>query len=243
MNKIRVLIVDDHAVMRTGLQLLINSEDDMEVVGEAPDGIKAMAQVKCLNPAVVILDLKMIRQAGIPTIRQIRNHSLKTRILVLTMYGDHSYLRLALEAGADGYVLKSAAHTELLMATRRVAQGESYVDRSFTAQAVLAAIEPIPCKARESFSNPMNSLSPREREVFDLLVQGLTSAEIAAQVDIGVASAETYRSRLLEKLNLRNRADVVRFALAQGFVSSASLMPLRFPARQTARHRFPATAP
>lgn len=227
MNKIRTLIVDDHAVMRIALQLLINSEDDMEVVGEAADGMDALAQVRLLNPVVVILDLAMIRQAGIPTIRQIRNYSLTTRILVLTMYGDHSYLRMALEAGADGYVLKSAAHTDLLMAIRRVAQGQTYVDRSFTAQAVLLAIEPVPCKVRKRFSDRMNSLSPRERQIFELFVQGLTSRQIAAEVDIGIPSVETYRSRILEKLNVRNRSDAVRFAIGQGFVNPACLMPSR----------------
>jgi two-component system response regulator NreC len=219
-NKIRALIVDDHAVLRAALQLLINSQKDMEVVGEIGDGAEAVAQVRHLKPDVVILDLAMIRQAGIPTIRQIRKHCRLIRILVLTMYTDHAYLRLALEAGADGYVLKSTAHTELLLATRRVCQGQSYVDRSFDAHTVLAAIEPNPCRIREHFSGPLNSLSPREREVFDLLVQGFTSLQIAAQLDISVKSAETYRSRLMDKLNSKTRADVVRFALAHGFLIS-----------------------
>jgi DNA-binding NarL/FixJ family response regulator len=219
-NKIRALIVDDHAVLRAGLQLLINNQEDMEVVGEAADGIEALAQVKHLSPDVVILDLAMRRQAGIPTIRQIRSHSLNTRILVLTMYEDHAYLRLALEAGADGYVLKRTAHNELLTAARRVSQGQSHVDRSFDAGSVLAAIEPNPQRGRRRFSGPLNSLSPREREVFDFLVQGLTSLQIADQLKISVKSAETYRHRVMEKLNASTRADVVRFALAHGLLTS-----------------------
>jgi two-component system, NarL family, response regulator NreC len=219
-NKIRVLIVDDHAVLRAGLQLLINSQDDMQAVGEASDGMEAVAQVMHLKPDVVILDLEMVGQAGIPTIRQIRNGCPQTRILVLTMYGDHAYLRLALEAGANGYVVKSAAHTELLSATREVAQGKTFVDRSFNPHAVLETIKPKPYKTRET-SGSLNLLSPREREVFNFLVQGFTNPQIATQLEISVKSAETYRSRLMDKLNLRNRADVVRFALAHGLLSSA----------------------
>jgi DNA-binding NarL/FixJ family response regulator len=218
-NKIRALIVDDHAVLRAGLLLLINSQDDMQVIGEASDGKEAVAKVRGLKPDVVILDLSMVGQAGIPTIRQIRNCCPETRVLVLTMYGDQAYLRLALEAGANGYVLKSAAHTELLRATREVVQGQMFVDASFDPHIVSAAIELKPHKARD-VSGSLNSLSPREREVFNFLVQGFTNPQIAAQLDISVKSAETYRSRLMDKLHLRNRADVVRFALAHGLLSS-----------------------
>jgi two-component system, NarL family, response regulator NreC len=218
-NKIRALIVDDHAVLRAGLGLLINSQDDMLVVGEASDGKEAVAKVKGLKPDVVILDLAMVGQAGIPTIRQIRNCCPQTRVLVLTMYGDQAYLRLALEAGANGYVVKSAAHTELLRATREVVQGHTFVDGSFDPHTVSAAIEHKPQKARD-LSGSLNSLSPREREVFNFLAQGFTNPQIAAQLGISVKSAETYRARLMDKLHLRNRADVVRFALAQGLLSS-----------------------
>ena len=219
MNKIRALIVDDHAVLRAGLQLLINSQDDMEVVGEASDGTEAIAKVKDLKPDVVILDLAMVGQAGIPTIHQIRNCSPETRVLVLTMYGDQAYLRLAMEAGANGYIVKSAAHTELLRATREVIQGQTFVDGSFDSHVVSAATEVKSQKARD-VGGSLNSLSPREREVFNFLVQGFTNPQIAAQLDISVKSAETYRSRLMDKLQLRNRADVVRFALAHGLLSS-----------------------
>jgi DNA-binding NarL/FixJ family response regulator len=137
------------------------------------------------------------------------------------MYGDHAYLRLALEAGANGYIVKSAAHTELLNAMREVVQGQTFVDRSFDPHAVLEAIQLKPYKTRE-ISGSLNSLSPREREVFNFLVQGFTNPQIAAQLDIGVKSAETYRSRLMDKLNLQNRADVMRFALAHGLLISSA---------------------
>jgi two-component system response regulator NreC len=218
-NKIRALIVDDHAVLRAGLHLLFNSQGDLEVVGEASDGAEAVAKVKDLKPDVVILDLAMVGQAGIPTIRQIRNCCPETRVLVLTMYGDQAYLRLAMDAGASGYVVKSAAHTELLRATREVVQGQTFVDGSFDSHVVSAATEAKPHKARE-VGGSLNSLSPREREVFNFLVQGFTNPQIATQLDISVKSAETYRSRLMDKLQLRNRADVVRFALAHGLISS-----------------------
>lgn len=221
MSKIRALIVDDHAVLRAGLRLLIDGQDDMQVVGEAGDGVEAVTQARHLKPDVVILDLGMVRQAGIPTIPQVRNCCPETRILVLTMYGDHAYLRLALEAGANGYVVKSAAHTELLSAMREVVQGQTFVDRSFDPHAVLEAIQLKPYKTRE-ISGSLNSLSPREREVFNFLVQGFTNPQIAAQLDIGVKSAETYRSRLMDKLNLQNRADVMRFALAHGLLISST---------------------
>jgi DNA-binding NarL/FixJ family response regulator len=198
---------------------LFNSQDDIEVVGEASDGMEAVAKVKALKPDVVILDLAMVGQAGIPTIRQIRSCCPETRVLVLTMYGDQAYLRLSMDAGASGYVVKSAAHTELLRATREVVQGQTFVDGSFDSHVVSAATEAKPHKTRE-VGGSLNSLSPREREVFNFLVQGFTNPQIATQLDISVKSAETYRSRLMDKLQLRNRADVVRFALAHGLISS-----------------------
>ncbi|WP_447980034.1 response regulator transcription factor [Candidatus Nitrospira bockiana] len=217
---IRILITDDHAVLRAGLRLLFTGQHDMEVVGEAADGLEALSQVEQTKPDVVLMDLAMVRQAGIPAIKRIRELSPATRVLVLTMYADPAYLRMALAAGAAGYVVKSAAYTELLEATRAVARGGTFVDRSFDAQAVLEAIDPKPRKEAERRTGSLAVLSPREREVFELLIHGFTNPQVATHLGISVKSAETYRSRLMEKLGLRNRADLVRFALGCGLLVS-----------------------
>lgn len=223
MKKTRVLITDDHAVLRAGLRLLIDAQEDMEVAGEAVNGTEAVALAETMQPEIVLMDLAMVGQAGIPAIKQIRVVCPAARIVVLTMYADPAYLGMALAAGAAGYVVKSAAYTELLAAIRAVAQGATFVDRSFDPSAVLQAIEPKPRRESEKRKKSLNVLSPREREVFDLLIQGFTNPQIAERLDISVKSAETYRSRLLEKLGLRNRADLVRFALGNGILMSGAI--------------------
>ncbi len=218
MKKTRVLITDDHAILRAGLRLLIDGQEDMEVVGEAVNGAEAAAQAETVQPAIVLMDLAMVGQAGIPAIKQIRVVCPAARIVVLTMYADPAYLGMALAAGASGYVIKSAAYTELLEAIRAVAQGSTFVDRSFDPSAVLHAIEPKLRSDSDKRKSSLNLLSPREREVFNLLIQGFTNPQIAEQLGISIKSAETYRARLLEKLGLRNRADLVRFALGNGIL-------------------------
>lgn len=217
MKKIRVLIVDDHTVLRAGLRLLIASQENFEVVGEAGDGAAAIGETRRLQPDVVVLDLGMMKQPGIPTIAQLRKEWPKIQILVLTMHADPSYLRLALTAGATGYLTKAAAHSELLSALYAVANGLRFVDRSFDSETLFEVMLGSR-KSRTESRGSLTPLSPREREVFDLLARGHTNRQIGEQLGVSVKSAETYRARVMEKLGLRNRADLVGHALACGIL-------------------------
>lgn len=218
MAKIRVLLADDHAVLRAGLRLLINTQADLEVVGEAGDFAETLEQTRRLTPDVLILDLTMPGGKGIPMIEKLRAASAKTRVLVLTMHDDPAYLRAALAAGAFGYVVKKAADSELLSAVRAVARGRAFVDIELGGvQAVLGT-----APADVGASGPLASLSPREREVLQGLAQGHTNQAIADRLNLSVKSVESYRARLLEKLGLKSRADLIRFAIEMGLLGPGS---------------------
>jgi DNA-binding NarL/FixJ family response regulator len=210
MAKIRVLIADDHAVLRSGLRLLINAQPDMEVVGEAASGPEALDRAGSLRPDVLTLDLSMPGGRGIPVLERLRQQCPDTRVLVLTMHDAAAYLRAALAAGAAGYVVKTAADTELLTAIRAVAQGRTFVDLSLPAGAGGRPARPAqPGQA---------ALSPRELAVLRLLAQGHTNQEAADRLFLSVKTVETYRARIAEKLGLRTRADLTRYAVEAGFL-------------------------
>jgi len=213
MKPIRVLIADDHAVLRAGLRLLINAQPDMEVVGEAADGAEAVAQARALQPQVLTLDLAMPGNSGVDTITQLRRECPHTRVLVLTMHDDPAYLRAVLAAGGSGYVVKTAADTELLSAIRAVHQGRTFVNLSLTDSVVQTVVGSPPGSALEV-------LSAREREVVTLLAQGFTNQEAADRLFLSVKTVETYRARLMSKLGLASRADLVRYALETGLLGS-----------------------
>jgi two-component system, NarL family, response regulator NreC len=219
-DKVQILIVDDHAVLRTGLRVLIAQEPDLEVVGEAADGTEAVEQARLAKPDLVLVDLAMSNQTGIPTITQLRKEHPQLRILVLTMYADPAYLRMTLAAGSHGYLTKRSAHTEMLTAIRTVAAGARYIDHHFDANTVLEATLSRRRNAPMLSTGVLAKLSPREREVFELLARGFTNRQIAEQLNIRVKSAESYRARLMEKLELRTRADLVRYALGCGLLAA-----------------------
>ena len=202
----KILIADDHAVLRAGLRLLLQSQSDMEVVGEAADAESALAEVVRLQPEVVVLDLSM-PGGGLQLIANLKERAPKSRVLVLTMHDDASTFRSALAHGADGFVTKSSADSELLVALRTVHQG-----RSFFTGAVSAAAEAGP-------DGPRDDLSPREQEVLRLLAAGNTNKEIAQQLSLSVKTVETYRARIGEKSGARSRADLVRYAVRLGLFS------------------------
>jgi len=220
-RKIRVMIVDDHAILRTGLRMLVNAQTDMEVVSEAPDGEKAIQKVQESKPDVTLLDLTMPRVSGMKALQEIARNCRETRVLILTMHDDPAYLRSALAAGASGYLLKRAVDSELIAAIRAVHRGGVFVDprlASILVQDVLAK------KSKKADPTKItNILSDRELQVLGLVARGYTSAQIAKQISVGVKTVETYRSRFAEKLGLRTRSDVIRFAVHMGLLTPEAL--------------------
>jgi two-component system response regulator NreC len=211
---ITVLIVDDHAVVRSGLRLLLEAEDDMAVVGEAGTAREAVFELRSSKADVVLMDVAMPGGSGIDAIPQLLHEAPETKILMLSMQDDPNYVRQAFEAGASGYVLKEAADAEVVAAVRDVAEGRSYVNPALGARLVAAESE----ARKRAEADP---LSDREREVLRLLALGHTNQEIAKMLYISVRTAETHRAHIMQKLNLRSRADLVRHALASGLLDAA----------------------
>lgn len=207
---VRVLIADDHTVLRSGLRLLLQTQPDLQVVGEAGDGIQALERIRQLKPDVVLLDLTMPGLDGLDTLRRLTAEMPWVKVMVLTMHDEAELVRSALTAGARGYVLKRAADTELLTAIRQVAAGESYVYPSLAAKLLVG--EPRP--AREQ----AGPLSGRELEVLQLIALGYTQQEIADKLAVSIKTVETHKARVCEKLGLRTRAELVRYAVQHDLV-------------------------
>jgi two-component system response regulator NreC len=203
---IRVLVVDDHAVVRSGLKLLLAAEGDLEVVGEAGSAREAVFEVRALKPDVVLLDVVMPGESGIDAVPKILHDSPESKVLVLSMEDDPNYVHEAFAAGASGYVLKEAADAEVVDAIRQVADGGSYVHPVLGARMVAADAEAKAAAAADP-------LSDREREVLKLLALGHTNQEIAKQLYISVRTAETHRAHIMRKLGLDTRAALVRYAI------------------------------
>jgi len=208
---IRVLIVDDHQLVRSGLRLLLESEDDMTVEDEAGNAEDAVRLARLHKPDVVLLDVVMPGGSGLDAAPDIKEAAPKTRILVLSMQDDPSYVRQAFSAGASGYLLKEAADNELVAAVREVAGGGSYVHPTLGARLAAAEAE---AQARAA----ADPLSDREREVLRLLALGHTNQEIAKMLFISVRTAETHRAHIMQKLRLSTRAELVRYALDHGLL-------------------------
>lgn len=215
MEKIRVLIADDHAVLRAGLRLLLNAQADMEVVGEASTGDQAVAEAKKLTPNIVLLDITMSGADGLDAVRRIKDDNPEVKVLALTMHDDESYLRQVLEGGGSGYVLKRSADTELLSAIRAVHEGGTYLHSSH-AQALLEGTFEVQEEVKEP--NGYDFLSDREKQVFKLVALGHTNKQIAEEIFISVKTVETYRARMQNKLGIRSRAALVRYALSRGLL-------------------------
>ena len=215
------MIVDDHAILRAGLRMLVNAQADMEVVSEAPDGEKAVQEVRESKPDVTLLDLTMPRVSGMKALQEIARNCRETRVLVLTMHDDPAYLRSALAAGASGYLLKRAVDSELIAAIRAVHRGGIFVDPRLASILVQDVLAKKGTKAGPT--RPVNILSDRELQVLSLVARGYSSAQIAKQIFVGVKTVETYRSRFAEKLGLRTRSDVIRFAVQMGLLTPEAL--------------------
>ena len=215
MEKIRLLVADDHPVVRAGLRMLLSAQPDMIVVGEAADGTTAVARALELKPDVVVMDLTMGGTDGLVATREIVNRLPQTRVVVLTIHSDEEYLRQALRAGATGYVLKEAVDTEIAVAIRVVQRGEIFLYPSFTRVLLEDLIQPGETN-NQARQDGYELLSDREKEVLRLVALGDTNREIAERLFLSVRTVETYRARLMEKLNLKSRGDLVRFALRKG---------------------------
>ena len=208
---IRVLIVDDHAIVRSGLRRVLDAEADIETVAEAPSAERAVFEAIEHKPDVVLMDVVMPGKSGIEGMPAVLQAVPTAKVLVLSMQDDPHYVREAFEAGASGYVLKEAADTEVVGAIRAVAAGERYVHPALGARLVAADAD----ERKRAESDP---LSEREREVLRLLALGHTNQEIAAQLFISVRTAETHRAHIMRKLSLSSRAELVRYALDRGLV-------------------------
>lgn len=211
MKPIRILLADDHAVLRAGLQALLDTRTDMTVIGEATDGAALLPLAQDTQPDVILLDLSMPRLSGLDVLPLLRQHVPHTRILILTMHDDQSYLQRALKAGAAGYVLKKAADVELISAIHAVMRGDVYVHPAMT-KALLN--EMVPPEDNTLTDDLWPTLSEREQDVLQLVAMGYTSREIADKLSLSTKTVETYRARGMEKLGLHSRAALVRFALA-----------------------------
>ena len=210
---VRVLIVDDHAVVRAGLAMLVNAEDDLEAVGEAGSAREAVFEARSTKPDVVLMDVMMPDQSGLEVVPQLLKEHPEAKVLVLSMQDDPRYVREAFEAGASGYVLKEAADAELVAAIREIGGGGRYVHPELGARLVAAET----AERRRAEEDP---LSDREREVLRLLALGHTNQEIAKELYISVRTAETHRAHIMQKLRLSSRAELVRYALDRGLLNA-----------------------
>jgi two-component system response regulator NreC len=217
MNKIRLLLVDDHAVVRSGLKVLLESESDVEIVGEAGSAAEAIAAVTRLDPDVILMDIGLPDRSGIDAAREVKKHSEKVAVVALTIHEDKEYFFRMLEAGANGYVPKRAAPDELLTAIRAAANGEVYI---YPSMAKLLVKDYLSLEREESKSNTINGLTPREQEVLAHLADGATNIEIGETLSISPKTVARHRENIMRKLNLHSRTELVKYAIRKGIIQA-----------------------
>lgn len=216
-DKIRVLLADDHAVLRAGLRALLSTEDDMEVVGEAGDGDETLEQTRELRPDLVVMDIAMPGMTGLEATRRIRQEGLPSKVLILTMHAEARYLLPVVEAGGSGYVLKSSADRELIEAIRTVSRGEVFLYPAAAKMLLEGYLVRVhQGQERDSY----DGLSEREREVLKLIAEGFSGTEIAERLVISPKTVDTYRERIMAKLNLHHRHELVKYALRKGLLTA-----------------------
>lgn len=223
MKKLKVLVADDHKIVRDGLRLLIDAQRDMQVVGEAGNGREALQQAYELKPEIVVMDLSMSELNGLQATRQLKAERPEVKVVALTVHEDPSYLLQLCQAGAVGYVLKRSAGDDLINAIRTAAGGGVYFDASLAGKALTG-------RTTEATGKPgvtLADLSEREKEVLILVAWGYSNKEIANDLRLSTKTVETYRVRMSEKLHLRSRTEIVQYALRQGWLNDAQP-----PARQ-----------
>jgi DNA-binding NarL/FixJ family response regulator len=214
MNSLRIFLADDHTVMREGLKSLVNAQADMDVIGEADNGRATLQRVRELQPDVIILDVSMPDLNGIQVTERLKRSCQQVSVLVLTAHDDNGYLRQLLEVGASGYVLKKAAAEELINAIRVVAGGGVYLDPSLAGKVVGGYLG----NRRLGSKSQTTDLSEREAEVMRLVAWGYTNKEVAAYLRISVKTVETHKANIMQKLDLKSRVEMVRYALRQGWL-------------------------
>jgi DNA-binding NarL/FixJ family response regulator len=212
--KIRILIADDHALVREGIRALLSLCDDLEVVGEAGDGKEALDATRRLDPDVVLMDINMPGLGGLEATLAIRSENHRAKILILTQYDDREYVTRFLKSGASGYVLKKAAGSELASAVRAVHRGGLVLDPSLAREVVSPAAPP----AGTGTDDGYESLTDREKQVLKLVAEGNSNKEVAQLLGISVKTAMSHRERVMQKLRIHNRTDLVKFALKQGVI-------------------------
>jgi DNA-binding NarL/FixJ family response regulator len=208
---IRVVIADDHGIVRSGLRMLIDRQRDMEVVAEADDGVAALEQTQAQRPHVAVLDVSMPRMTGLQAAREIRSHVPDTRVLLLSMHDDERYFLEGLEAGAAGYVLKRAADTDLIGAVRTVAGGRTFLSDDAQRTLMDEWLE-------KGSPEPDDRLTPRELEVVKLIAEAYTNRQIAETLKLSEKTVESHRANVLSKLEMRDRVELVRYAIRRGLV-------------------------
>ncbi|MEW6431231.1 MAG: response regulator transcription factor [Myxococcota bacterium] len=210
-----ILLVDDHQMMRDGLRAVLEQEPDFHVAGEAADGREALEACESLRPDVVVMDVGMPGLNGIEATRLLRTRSPRSRVVALSMNADRRYVQAMFSAGAWAYLVKSSASDELIRAIRAVAQGEKYVSPTVAGSVLAAPVGGPACVQ----ADPRDQLSPREREVLQLIAEGLTSKEVAVRLGVAVSTIETHRKQIMAKLGLRSVAELTKFAIRAGLTS------------------------
>lgn len=214
-NNIKILLIDDHAVVRSGLMMLINSQPDMEVVGEAADGNEGIAKVLDLKPNVVLMDLSMPHgRDGFSSTSELKKVVPDINILILTMHDDDEYLFRALKSGASGYILKSSPSEELLNSIRTISKGEAYLYPTATKRLIEGYLD----FAEKGEEDSINLLSPREREILSYVAMGYSNKEIADRLIISVKTVENHKAKIMEKLKFTSRPELVKYAIKKGLI-------------------------
>jgi DNA-binding NarL/FixJ family response regulator len=211
---IRVLVIDDHEVVRLGIQSLLGSQSDIEIVGNAPSGAEGLEAAHRLKPDVAIVDLKLPDMTGLDVIRRLDESQRSTRSVVVSIYGDDQYVTEALRLGATGYVLKEAGSAEIVRAIREAAKGRRYLSPPLSERAIDTYL-----RSEEPASGPIASLTPRERDTLTLLGQGLRTAEVASRLSLSPRTVESHRAKVLKKLGLKSQAQLVLFAHENGLAA------------------------
>jgi two-component system response regulator NreC len=215
MDSVRIILVDDHAVLRDGVRMVLESQPGFKVVGTADNGVDAVELAGDLQPDIAVLDVAMPNMNGLEATRAIKERCPNTRVVILSMYDNEEYLREALRAGASAYVLKRAAAKELVGAIQTVRQGQSYLDPALTRTLISDYVRQV-----ERVDEAPDSLTDRELEVLKLVAEGFTNRQIALKLTISIKTVQTHRANLMDKLNLHDRTELVRYAIRRGLIEA-----------------------